>query len=145
MNKRLFLAFTALSLAGLCFCQMEKPADDIVLEILSLQKAAWNRGDIEGFMAYYWRSDDLTFQSANTRTLGWSAVLARYKRNYAAGNMGRLDFTDLDVRVLSPDSAYVLGRFKLDLEADHREGVFTLILRRTEDGWRIIHDHTSSE
>ncbi len=145
MNKRLPAMAVFFVLTGLCFGQSGTPAEETILEVLNLQKAAWNRGDIEGFMASYWKSDDLTFQSANTRTHGWREVFSRYKRNYTPGNMGKLDFTDLAVRVLSADSAFVLGRFKLDIGGDHREGVFTLILMRTEDGWRIIHDHTSSE
>jgi ketosteroid isomerase-like protein len=112
--------------------------------VLNLQQAAWNRGDIEGFMAYYWPSDDLTFQSGNTRTRGWAGVLARYKKNYPPDKMGRLEFADLEVHVLSEDAAFVLGRFKLDLEGSRREGVFTLVFRRMKEGWRIVHDHTSS-
>jgi len=112
--------------------------------VLEVQKDAWNRGDVEGFMSAYLQSGDLTFQSGNARTRGWSEVLSRYKRNYAAEDMGRLDFTDLSVTLLSPEAAYVLGRFKLVRKDATSAGVFTLILRRTEDGWKIIHDHTST-
>jgi len=119
-------------------------ADNDILAVLDAQKAAWNRADIDGFMAYYWKSDDLTFQSGARRTRGWSDVLARYKKNYAPDRMGRLDFTDLVVRVLSRDAAFVLGRFKLDYGDKTQEGVFTLIFRRMKDGWRIVHDHTST-
>lgn len=111
--------------------------------VLDAQQAAWNKGDIEGFMAYYWKSDDLTFQSGNARTHGWSDVLARYKKNYPPGTMGVLAFSDLAVRPLGPDAAFVLGRFKLDRGGSPAEGIFTLILRRTPEGWRIVHDHTS--
>ncbi len=119
-------------------------AADEIKAILEEQKAAWNRSDIDGFMATYWNSDSLTFQSGKTRTYGWANVLARYKRTYAADNMGRLDFTDLAVTMLAADAAYVLGRFKLVMKETTSEGVFTLILRRTKDGWHIIHDHTST-
>jgi len=116
-----------------------------VRAVLDAQQAAWNKGDIEGFMAYYWKSDDLTFQSGNVRTHGWNDVLARYKKNYPPGTMGVLAFSDLAVRPLGPDAAFVLGRFKLDRGGSLAEGVFTLILRRTPEGWRIVHDHTSSK
>jgi beta-aspartyl-peptidase (threonine type) len=95
-------------------------------------------------MAYYWRSEALTFQSGNVRTRGWEGVLARYKKSYPAGTMGRLEFSDLEVRLLGPAAAFVLGRFKLDQGGSLKQGVFTLIFRRTADGWRIVHDHTSS-
>jgi beta-aspartyl-peptidase (threonine type) len=113
--------------------------------VLDSQQAAWNRGDIEGFMAYYWKSDDLTFQSGNARTRGWTEVLARYKKTYPPEKMGVLEFSDLAIHVLSPDSAFMLGRFKLDRGGFASEGVFTLIFRRTGEGWRIVHDHTSSK
>ena len=113
--------------------------------LLDLQKAAWNRGDLDTFMKYYWNSEDLTFQSGAQRLQGWKALLARYQKNYGGGNgdMGSLDFTDLVIRVLSGEHAYVLGRWKVIQKGLARAGVFTLILKRTPEGWRIIHDHTS--
>ena len=119
------------------------PADEI-RAVLDQQKAAWNRADIEGFMATYWNSNSVTFQSGKSRVAGWANVLARYKRTYAPESMGTLDFTDLSITLLAPGAAYVLGRFKLDRNGTLAEGVFTLIFKRFGDGWRIIHDHTSS-
>ena len=57
--------------------------------------------------------------------------------------MGKLDFTDIEIKVLSGDFAYVLGRWKLTLKDTSKEGLFTIILQRFTEGWRIIHDHTS--
>jgi beta-aspartyl-peptidase (threonine type) len=144
MRKFGILIIVVFSLAGMMFDQAFPPAEKEIRASLDLQKAAWNRGDIEGFMATYWKSDALTFQSGGSRTHGWDDVLARYKKNYAPDKMGKLDFTDLAIHILSRDAAYVLGRFKLDFGGTLKEGVFTLIFRRTKDGWRIIHDHTSS-
>ena len=114
-----------------------------LLGILELQKESWNRQDLEGFMAYYWNSDEFTFQSGANRLRGWKALLERYKKNYSGENWGELDFTGLDVNVLNGDFAYVLGRWKLELKDSLREGVFTIIFRRFPEGWRIIHDHSS--
>ncbi len=133
----------ALALAMTAAGQGKPSPESEIAAVLEAQQAAWNRGDIEGFMAYYWKSDDLTFQSGNARTHGWNDVLARYKKNYPPGTMGLLAFSDLAVRTLGPDAAFVLGRFKLDRGGATAEGIFTLILRRTRDGWRIVHDHTS--
>ena len=149
-ERRAMTALTAVAaaLVLLAACSSGRPdagAEAEILRVLDLQREAWNRGDIEGFMAFYLDSDEITFQSGNSRIRGWGNVLARYKNNFTSGNMGKLDFTDLEVHVLSGDWAYVLGRFKLDLRGEHREGLFTLVLRRTEEGWRIVHDHTSSE
>jgi beta-aspartyl-peptidase (threonine type) len=114
-----------------------------LLRILDLQKAAWNEQNIEGFMAYYWSSDEFTYQSGANRLHGWKTLLERYKKSYSGENWGKLDFTDLEVNVLGADSAYVLGRWKLDFKGAAKEGVFTIIFKRFPEGWRIIHDHSS--
>jgi ketosteroid isomerase-like protein len=122
------------------------PAADVrdeLLRILDLQKSAWNRQDIDGFMTYYWKSDRFTYQSGANRLRGWQALLDRYQKNYSGSGWGELDFTDLEVNVLTADYAYVLGRWKVALREGTREGVFTIIFRRFPEGWRIIHDHSS--
>lgn len=111
--------------------------------LLNLQKKAWNQSDIEGFMAHYWKSDKLTFQTGKTRLEGWAVVLDRYKNRYPEGSMGILDYADLVVHVFSNDAACVLGRWILQVEDQTQQGLFTLVLKRTEQGWKIIHDHTS--
>jgi beta-aspartyl-peptidase (threonine type) len=122
--------------------QAEKTKAEL-LDILAIQKAAWNERNIEGFMAYYWKSDRFTFQTGANRLHGWNALLERYQKSYAGENWGKLDFTDLEVNVLDADCAYVLGRWKLELKEAVREGVFTIIFKRLPEGWRIIHDHSS--
>jgi len=112
-------------------------------QVLNRQKEAWNRGDLEGFMAYYWNSEDLTFQSGANRLRGWKALMERYQKSYSGEKMGQLDFTDVEVFLLGSDYAYVLGRWKLQVQQETKEGLFTLIWRRLPEGWRIIHDHTS--
>jgi beta-aspartyl-peptidase (threonine type) len=114
-----------------------------IRKVLADQVAAWNVGDLEAFMAYYWKSEQLTFQSGPDRFRGWQTMLDRYKKNYAGDKRGILSFLDLEVNVLAPDSAYVLGRWKLDGLAQAQGGVFTLIFRKFPEGWRITHDHTS--
>jgi len=112
-------------------------------KVLADQAAAWNAKNLEGFMAYYWKSEGLTFQSGPSRLRGWQTMLDRYKKNYAGDKWGVLSFSDLEVSVLAPDAAYVLGRWKLDGTAQPLGGVFTLVFRKFPEGWRIIHDHTS--
>lgn len=135
-----------LIIASIC---LSRPVFDVkkikneIQTIIDRQKASWNEGSIEGFMEYYLKSDDLTFQSGSKRLHGWNALLSRYKETYSGENMGNLDFTDIEIKVLSSDFAYVLGRWKLTLKDSLKEGLFTIILQRFTEGWRIIHDHTS--
>lgn len=114
-----------------------------IKSVLNLQREAWNEANIDGFMAHYWKSDKLTFQSGDTRLEGWKSLLARYKNKYPEGNMGKLDFSDLIIHVFSNDVACVLGRWNLRAENQTQQGLFTVILKRMEGGWKIIHDHTS--
>lgn len=116
-----------------------------VRAVLDAQRDAWNRGDVEGYMDGYARSPDITFVSGDSFTRGWQTVHDRYKKNYdTREKMGTLTFSDLDTTVLSPDAVMVLGRWHLQRTKDEPHGRFTLIFRRTKQGWRIVHDHTSS-
>ncbi len=116
-----------------------------VRAVLDAQVAAWNRGDIEGFMEGYNKSVDTVFISGDTVTRGWQTVLDRYKRGYATRErMGTLAFSELDISPVNRDTAIVIGRWQLTRTGDTPRGRFTLIFRRTKEGWRVVHDHTSS-
>ena len=116
-----------------------------VRAVLDAQRDAWNRGDIEGYMDGYARSADITFVSGDTITRGWQTVHDRYKKNYdSREKMGTLTFSDLETKVLSIDAAVTIGRWHLQRTGDQPHGRFTLVFRRTSQGWRIVHDHTSS-
>ena len=115
-----------------------------IQSVLSAQQVAWNRGDIDGFMNAYSRSSAIVFVSGDTITRGWQTVRDRYKKKYASARaMGRLEFSDLEITPLGADAAVALGRWQLFRKGDHPHGRFTLIFRRTAEGWRIVHDHTS--
>ena len=128
-------------------CSAPKP--DVVqiekdlIEIIKIQEAAWNEKNIEGFMAYYWKSEKLTFQSGNTRRYGWENVINMYRANYVEKEMGTLTFKDMEVHVLTNNLAFVLGRYNVKKTGSISEGLTTLIFRRMPEGWRIINDHSS--
>lgn len=112
--------------------------------VMNDQAADWNRGDIDAFMRGYWNSDKLVFASSDGVTRGWQPTLERYKKSYdSRAKMGTLTFSDLEITVLSKDSACVLGSWSLAREKDNPHGKFTLIFRKFREGWRIVHDHTS--
>lgn len=122
--------------------QRSKIADDIVA-VMNAQSAAWNRGDIGGFMQGYWNSDKLVFVGSKV-TRGWQPTLENYKRGYPTREaMGTLTFSDLEVTVISKDAAVVLGSWALQRASDNPKGKFTLIFRKFKEGWRIVHDHTT--
>ena len=133
--------------AGIQSNSADKDAKTVaaIRAVLDAQVAAWNRGDIDGFMDGYWRSPETVFISGDTVTHGWQTVLDRYKKGYdTREKMGALAFSDLEIKVISKDAAVATGRWQLARSGDTPHGRFTLIFRKTKDGWRIVHDHTSS-
>jgi uncharacterized protein (TIGR02246 family) len=112
--------------------------------LLDDQVAAWNRGDLEGFMATYWKSPKTAYVGASGIFRGWQAVLDRYRRNYPdPQTTGKVAFSDLEITMLSPDAATVLGHWHLERASGQLGGVFSLVVRKFPDGWRIVLDHTS--
>ena len=112
--------------------------------VLTKQAAAWNRGDIDAFMDHYWKSDELTFSSGGQTTRGWKPTKEGYQRRYPTREqMGQLKFSQLDITLLGDSAALVLGRWKLTRDPAPVGGNFTLIFRRIDGKWVIIHDHTS--
>jgi ketosteroid isomerase-like protein len=119
-------------------------AAEAIRKVMDDQTAAWNRGDLEGFMAGYWKSPELKFVSRDRVTKGWQQTLDNYKRNYATKElMGALTFSDLDITVVSKDAAFVIGSWSLAREKDNPKGKFTLLFRKFKEGWRIVADHSS--
>ena len=124
------------------------PDERAIRIVLDRQTAAWNRGDLEGYMRGYWKSPDLTFYSGGTITSGWEATLERYRKRYQSEGkeMGRLDFPEETIDLLGPDAAVVYGRWHLVLSGKKETGgLYTVVMKRLPEGWRIVHDHSSSE
>ncbi|HMJ24790.1 MAG TPA: nuclear transport factor 2 family protein [Pyrinomonadaceae bacterium] len=120
-------------------------AKGAIRAVIEAQAAAWNRGDLEGYMDGYDRSSRTEFVGGDTITRGWQTVLDRYRQKYdSREKMGVLTFSNLEITVLSKDAALVLGRWHLKRAGDEPHGTFTLLFRKTKAGWRIVHDHSSS-
>lgn len=125
--------------------QVPSRAVSEIRSVLRMQQDAWNHGDIDRFMNGYAHSRHTVFVSEDTVRRGWETVRDRYREKYSdRAKMGVLTFSDLEIVLLSPDSAVALGRWKLQRAKDRPHGRFTLIFRRLAEGWRIVHDHTSA-
>jgi uncharacterized protein (TIGR02246 family) len=120
---------------------------DDIRAVLKHSEEAWNRGDLAAFASYYEDSPETTFIGREVVRGGVQAILERYRRTYPTReSMGTLAFSNVEVRELGPDLALVTGEFHLQRTAaggGDAAGRYTLILRRTPSGWKIIHDHTS--
>jgi beta-aspartyl-peptidase (threonine type) len=119
-----------------------------VRAVLNQQVVDWNKGDLDGFLTGYWKSPKVVFMSGGSRMDGFEAMRDRYRRRYKAEGkaMGQLAFSDLDVESLSPEAVLARGRFRLTMpDGTKPTGLFTLIVRKFPDGWKIVHDHTSAD
>ncbi len=119
-----------------------------IRKVMDDQQAAWNRQDLEGFMAVYWNSPELTFFSGAHESKGWQAALDRYKKSYqgAGHEMGKLEFRNLRIEILGPEAAFVRGEFHLTMpDGKTPHGLFTLVFRKFPEAWKIVHDHSAGE
>jgi len=120
---------------------------DAIRAVLEQSQKVWNRGDLAAFAAFYEDSPDTTFVGKEVVRGGVQAILARYRKAYPTRErMGTLHFSNIDVRMLTPRLALVIGEFHLtrtQAGGGDASGRYTLILRKTHAGWKIILDHTS--
>ena len=118
-----------------------------VRAVLTAQQDAWNRGDLEGYMRGYIKSDALVFTSGSKVRKGWQETYDKYKARYGSdkATMGTLAFEILGVQSLGADGAIVLGRWVLTNTPQSGSGIFSVALERTPQGWLVVHDHTSSD
>ena len=148
MSARILSLLLTLATAG-CVTQQDRASDpgtaQEVRRIIDKQVAEWNAGNLAGFMETYAKSDSTRFASGGDVILGWQTVFDRYRRKYGdKETMGTLRMSEVDVQMLGPDSALVFGRWHLTRQTGDSSGLYSLVLRRTPEGWRIVHDHTSS-
>lgn len=116
-----------------------------ILNALENQRIAWNDGNIEKYMEGYWKSDSLRFIGKSGITYGWKATLERYKKSYPDKDaMGLLKFQVLSLEFLSPNTAFMIGKWDLKRKGDKNVGgYFTLIWEKIGRVWLITTDHSS--
>jgi len=118
-----------------------------VRKILADSETAWNRGDLAAFASYYEDSPETTFIGREVTRGGVQAILARYQRGYpTAESRGTLTFSEIEVRSIAPGIAIATGRYSLKRTpagGGDASGRFTLVVKQTPAGWKIIHDHSS--
>lgn len=131
----------------IAFAPLLLAQDAEIRTILKDSETAWNRGDLVTFASYYDDSPETTFIGKEVTRGGTKAILDRYRRGYPTPEaMGTLTFSELEIRPLAKDVALAIGKFSLKRTSaggGDASGRFTLVLRKTRSGWKIIHDHSS--
>ena len=144
--KIVLIGASLLLLSQFSFAQSAVPpsAETAIRQLMADQAAAWNKGDVGEFMKGYWNSDSLMFIGHSGITYGYQQTLDHYKKDYSnADQMGRLFFTLLKVKPLSPDYYFVIGKWLLKRKTGDIGGIYTLLFRKIDGQWRIVCDHTS--
>ena len=141
MRKLLFVSI-------LCFFATRGNAQNnpekTIRQILSAQTASWNKGDLSAFMEGYWHNDSLLFVGKNGPTYGYNTTLNNYRKSYPdTANMGKLAFTILQLKPLSADTWFVLGKWALTRSVGNISGHYTLLFKKIKGQWVIIADHSS--
>ena len=119
-------------------------ADEVAIrKVLAIQESDWNSGNIDNFMKGYWVNDSLMF-IAKSVTYGWQKTLDRYKKGYPdTAAMGKLAYTLLKFKPLSPVYYFVIGQWHLQRSIGDVSGYFTLLFRKINGQWLIVVDHSS--
>jgi ketosteroid isomerase-like protein len=134
--------FSCLLFLVSCFCYAQD--NQAILKVLETQRQAWNKGDLEGYMQGYWKSDSLLFVGKSGPKYGWQTTLDNYKKGYPdKAAMGQLGFDILKIQLLDKTNAFVLGGWHLKREAGDVGGYFTLWLRKFKGEWKVVADYSS--
>ena len=142
MQKSLLLFVTLCILTANISAQNKD--ENSIRKVLTGQTNAWNKGDLQQFMQSYWQNDSLMFIGKSGITYGWQKTLENYKKGYPdTAAMGKLNFELLQVKKLSVDYYFVVGKWNLIRSIGNVGGSFTLLFRKIKNVWVIISDHSS--
>ena len=115
-----------------------------IRQVLVTQTECWNHGNIEGFMQTYWKSDSLMFIGKTGVHVGWQETLNNYKKAYPdTSAMGKLSFDIIDIKKLSSEYYYLVGKWMLKRSIGDLTGYYDLLLKKIKGRWYIISDHSS--
>ena len=115
-----------------------------IISVLKQQEKFWNKGDIDGFMQGYVKSDYLVFNGSSGPFYGWDSVKDRYIKIYPSKEkMGTLNFKIHNISLITSSVAQLIGQFFLSYPKSEVSGYFTLVLIKSKGEWLILSDHTS--
>jgi ketosteroid isomerase-like protein len=154
LRSSLRLAAVLLTLAAPCLLPAQQPdrlhtatrQELNIIKVLIAQENAWNKGDLTAFASGFKDSPDTIFI---TRQLyrGFAGLVDEYKRDYPTkAAMGTLTYSDLEVHPLDENFAVVTGKYRLERgkkDGGNAEGLFSLVFENTDNGWKIVVDHTT--
>ena len=138
-------ALICLLISGWCITvHAQTPSEKEIVSRLNQSAVEWNKGDIDAFMKDYWNDDSVMYVGKSGVTYGYDKILNNYKKGYPdTAAMGKLSFDIIQVKPLSPEHYFVVGKWMLKRSIGDVSGHYTLILRRIKGEWKIVADHSS--
>jgi uncharacterized protein (TIGR02246 family) len=117
-----------------------------VTKALLAQEAAWNKGDLDGYLSYFKDAKD-TEAMLNGPVHGLSSIRLAYRATFPnAQSMGQLEQSEVEVRELGPNFALAIGKYRL-ARSKHSggdaQGTFTDVFEKTDAGWKLIFSETA--
>ncbi len=111
--------------------------------ILNTQTKQWNAGNLDAFMHGYWQNDSLLFIGSKGPKYGYNTTLNNYKKSYPdTAHMGKLAFDIVDVKKLSAEYYFVVGKWHLQRSVGNVGGMYTLLFKKINGQWVIVVDHS---
>lgn len=143
MKHTLYIFAITILLVGCTKTTFE--ADKLAIQqAMDNQEQCWSRGDLDGFMSGYWKSDSLRFMGKRGITKGWQTTLDNYKKSYPdKATKGKLQFDIVSFEPLDANGMFVVGKWTLLREKDTLGGYYSLIWRKIDGEWKVVFDHTS--
>lgn len=144
MNGRLTIAVLAL----LCAACSPKPPSQAEVEAFVRQYAAATRGgNTEKVMVNFSRDAGVVSVGEGKVLRGYDAIKSITDETIAAVSKRPVTVDSVDVTALGPDTALALVSMTITRTIAKRKvgtpSVGTLIVKRTPDGLRIVHEHYS--
>jgi ketosteroid isomerase-like protein len=141
-KNRLFLCLLLALFSSVSFSQTKD--ETAIRNVLQAQEIAWNKGDLEKYMQGYWKNDSVMFIGKSGITYGWQKTLDNYKKGYPNKEaMGKLNFTLLEIKPISAQYYFVVGKWHLQRTIGNLDGIFTLLFKKINGEWVIVADHSS--
>jgi ketosteroid isomerase-like protein len=141
-KNQLFLSLLFVLLSSGCFSQSKD--ETAIRNVLQAQENAWNKGDIEKYMQGYWKNDSVMFIGKSGITYGWQKTLDNYKKGYPGTEaMGKLNFALLEMKPISAQYYFIVGKWHLQRTIGNLQGIFTLLFKKINGEWVIVADHSS--
>lgn len=112
--------------------------------MIDAQGDAWNKGNLNAYMAYFWQSSETKHIFNEQVSTGWEAINERLQAKFAdPALMGKISYRDLEINVITKDRAIAAARWRYEVGDFAMDGYFTILVRKIDGRWLIVHDHSS--